>query len=184
MSIDVGAAHRYTDQAGVVDVSFNAVGVHADQGTALANLALGDFAFSIDTWPSTQFLTARAAAKQMIKKRQGVVLVLTGSPARFAIPMAGGFGVACAAIEELTRVLAAQLRPQGVRVVRLRAHPIDDSGFSADLPMEEAAFRKLLSDMTLLERVPILAEVADTAVFLASDHAGAITGAVANLTAV
>lgn len=36
--------------------------------------------------------------------------------------------------------------------------------------------------MTLLKRLPMLAEVANTAVFLASDHAGAITGAVANLT--
>jgi 3-oxoacyl-[acyl-carrier protein] reductase len=36
--------------------------------------------------------------------------------------------------------------------------------------------------MTLLKRLPTLAEVANTAVFLASDHAGAMTGAVANLT--
>ena len=34
---------------------------------------------------------------------------------------------------------------------------------------------------TLLKRLPTLDEVADTAVFLASDHAGAITGTVANL---
>jgi 3-oxoacyl-[acyl-carrier protein] reductase len=36
--------------------------------------------------------------------------------------------------------------------------------------------------MTLLKRLPTLAEVANTAVFLASDHAGSITGSVANLT--
>jgi NAD(P)-dependent dehydrogenase (short-subunit alcohol dehydrogenase family) len=35
---------------------------------------------------------------------------------------------------------------------------------------------------TLLKRLPKLAEVANTAVFLASEHAGAMTGAVANLT--
>jgi NAD(P)-dependent dehydrogenase (short-subunit alcohol dehydrogenase family) len=39
-----------------------------------------------------------------------------------------------------------------------------------------------LEDMTLLKRLSTLAEVANTAMFLASDHAGAITGAVANLT--
>jgi enoyl-[acyl-carrier-protein] reductase (NADH) len=37
--------------------------------------------------------------------------------------------------------------------------------------------------MTLLKRLPTLAEVADTAVFVASDHAAAITGAVTNLIA-
>jgi 3-oxoacyl-[acyl-carrier protein] reductase len=35
---------------------------------------------------------------------------------------------------------------------------------------------------TLLKRLPTLAEGANTAVFLASDHAGAMTGPVANLT--
>jgi 3-oxoacyl-[acyl-carrier protein] reductase len=36
--------------------------------------------------------------------------------------------------------------------------------------------------MTLLKRLPTLAEVAITAVLAASDQAGAMTGAVANLT--
>jgi NAD(P)-dependent dehydrogenase (short-subunit alcohol dehydrogenase family) len=56
------------------------------------------------------------------------------------------------------------------------------SGLNADPRVEEAEFRKWLEDMTLLKRLPTLAEVASTAVFLASDHAGSITGAVANLT--
>ena len=37
-------------------------------------------------------------------------------------------------------------------------------------------------DQTLLGRLPTLAQVADAAVFLASDRAGAITGAVTDLT--
>ena len=37
-------------------------------------------------------------------------------------------------------------------------------------------------DVTLLGRLPTLAQVADTAVFLASDRAAAITGAVIDLT--
>ena len=37
-------------------------------------------------------------------------------------------------------------------------------------------------DVTLLGRLPTLAQVADAAVFLASDHAGAITGAALDLT--
>ena len=48
--------------------------------------------------------------------------------------------------------------------------------------MEGESFRELLEGLTLLKRLPTLAEVADTAAFLASDRAGAITGTVANLT--
>ena len=39
-----------------------------------------------------------------------------------------------------------------------------------------------LESTTLLRRLPTLAEFAETAAFLASDRAGAMTGAVANLT--
>jgi 3-oxoacyl-[acyl-carrier protein] reductase len=185
-ALDEEAVDRHVDQvaeqAGGIDVSFNAVGVHAVQGTPLTELALSDFAYPISTWPATQFLTARAAARHMVTKRKGVILTLTASPARLALPGAGGFGVACAAIEALTRTLAAELGPQGVRVVCLEPHRIADSGASADPRSDGAEFRKALEDMTLLKRLPTLAEVANTAVFLASDHAGAMTGAVANLT--
>jgi 3-oxoacyl-[acyl-carrier protein] reductase len=176
-------ADRVAEQAGGIDVSFNATGVHAVQGTPLTELALSDFAFPITTWPSTQFLTARAAARHMVQKRSGVIITLTASPARLALPGAAGFGVACAAIEALTRTLAAELGPQGVRAVCLRPHRIGDSGSSADPRSEEAEFRRYLEEMTLLKRLPTLAEVASTAVFLASDHAASMTGSVADLTA-
>jgi 3-oxoacyl-[acyl-carrier protein] reductase len=185
-ALDEAAVDRHTEQvaeqAGGIDVCFNAIGVHAVQGTPLTELALSDFAFPITTWPSTQFLTARAAARHMVTKRKGVIITLTASPARLALPGAGGFGVACAAIEALTRTLAAELGPQGVRVVCLKPHRIADSGASADPRSEAAEFRRSLEDMTLLKRLPTLAEVANTAVFLASDHAASMTGAVANLT--
>jgi 3-oxoacyl-[acyl-carrier protein] reductase len=185
-ALDEEAVDRHVDQvaeqADGIDVSFNAVGVHPVQGVPLTELKLRDFAYPISTWPATQFLTARAAARHMVTKREGVILTLTASPARLAIPGAGGFGVACAAIEALTRTLAAELGPQGVRVVCLEPHRIADSGASADPRSDEAEFRKALEDMTLLKRLPTLAEVANTAVFLASDHAGAMTGTVANLT--
>jgi 3-oxoacyl-[acyl-carrier protein] reductase len=185
-ALDEEAVNRHADQvaeqAGGIDVSFNAIGVHAVQGTPLTGLPLSDFAFPITTWPSTQFLTARAAARHMVTKREGVIITLTASPARLAIPGAGGFGIACAAIEALTRTLAAELGPQGVRVVCLKPHRIADSGASADPRSEAAEFRRYLEDMTLLKRLPTLGEVANTAVFLASDHAASMTGAVANLT--
>jgi 3-oxoacyl-[acyl-carrier protein] reductase len=185
-ALDEQAVQRHTDQvaeqAGGIDVCFNAVGFPAVQGTPLTELALSDFAFPIGTWPATQFLTARAAARHMVRAHKGVILTITASPARLAIALTGGFGVACAAIEGLSRTLAAELSPQGVRVVCLRAHRIADSGLVADFPMDKDEFRRFLEGMTLLKRLPTLAEVANTAVFLASDHAAAMTGAVANLT--
>jgi NAD(P)-dependent dehydrogenase (short-subunit alcohol dehydrogenase family) len=46
-----------------------------------------------------------------------------------------------------------------------------------------AQFQAILEQGTLLKRLPTLAEVADTAAFIASDHASAMTATVANLSA-
>jgi 3-oxoacyl-[acyl-carrier protein] reductase len=47
----------------------------------------------------------------------------------------GGFGVACAAVEEFTRSLAAELRPNGVRMVCLRPDALPESwGLPASAP--------------------------------------------------
>jgi enoyl-[acyl-carrier-protein] reductase (NADH) len=49
--------------------------------------------------------------------------------------------------------------------------------------MSAAEFQAKVEQTTLLKRLPTLAEVADTAAFLASDRAGAMTATVANLSA-
>ena len=72
--------------------------------------------------------------------------------------------------------LAGEVGRQGVRVVALRPNftPETVPGFTdLDAP-------KNVRD-TLLGRLPRLREVAGTAVYLASDAAGAMTGAVINL---
>jgi 3-oxoacyl-[acyl-carrier protein] reductase len=51
----------------------------------------------------------------------GVILALTAQVARSPYPNVGGFGVACAAIEGFCRQLAAEVGPQGIRVVCLRS---------------------------------------------------------------
>jgi len=106
-----------------------------------------------------------------------------------AAPFVGGMAPAWAGVEALTRVLAAELGPRGVRVVCLRPDAIPETatidtvyGLHADaLGITREAFTAAMVDRTLLKRLPTLAEVAGAAVFLASADAGAMTGTAANL---
>jgi 3-oxoacyl-[acyl-carrier protein] reductase len=68
--------------------------------------------------------------------------------------------------------------------VCLRSHRIGDTlGSLPDFPgMGRAEFRGFIEGMTLLKPLPTLHDVANTAAFLASDRAAAMSGAVANLT--
>ena len=81
--------------------------------------------------------------------------------------------------------------PAGIRVICLRPHaipepPLIEENFATAAPaagVTPAQFRALLEQGTMLKRLPTLAEVADTAAFVASDRAGAMTATVVNLSA-
>lgn len=175
-------------KAGRIDISFNAISMDDVQGIPLAEMSLDDFARPIDIGTRSQFLTATAAARLMVRQGSGAILMLTATPARLAIPHCGGFGVACAALEGLCRQLAAEVGPKGVRVVCLRSAGSPESIpetmdiHAAAGKVTRADFISSLAEMTVLKRLPALAEVGDVAALMASDYASSMTGAVANMT--
>jgi NAD(P)-dependent dehydrogenase (short-subunit alcohol dehydrogenase family) len=163
-------------RAGSIDVSFNAVAVDVVQNLPLTDIAVEDFLHPIEGLCRTNFLTATAAARHMTARGSGVIVTLTASSAKETRHEMGGFSLACAAVEALTRSLAGEVGRKGVRVVGIRSNfnPETIPGVTdEDVP-------QLVKD-SLLGRLPRLAELAGTAVFLASDAAGAMTGTMANL---
>lgn len=175
------------EQAGSIDVSFNAISIRDVQLTPLVEMSREDFVSPIVTGTTTHLLTARAAARRMAERGSGVILTLSASAVRAYVPgvYVGGFGVACAAIEALTKQFAAELGQHGIRVNCLRSEGVPESweGVSTEdwsAPSEE--IEAALKARSLLGRVTTLADVGNAAAFLASDLAGATTGTVFNLT--
>jgi NAD(P)-dependent dehydrogenase (short-subunit alcohol dehydrogenase family) len=177
-------------KAGSIDILFNAIGMQDVQGKPLYEMSLEDFIRPIMIAMRTQFLTGRAVARRMIRQGSGVILTITGGPARRAVANVGGFDVACAAIEGLWRTFAAELGPYGIRLV------VMGSAGSPDTPDVQETFKlhakatgksleEVLADSgsgTLLGRLPRAAEVASAATIMASDYASAMTGVIANVT--
>ncbi|MDM0104493.1 SDR family oxidoreductase [Variovorax sp. J22R24] len=186
-------ADRVARQAGGIDIALNAIGVAHVQGTPFADLSLEDYELPIATYTRTNFITAKAVARHMAKKGSGVILTLSTPGARLPGPGYLGNCVASAAIEAMSRHLAGELGAQGIRVVCIRPHAIPEAAAAGShtrtvfQPMADRAgvtIEQMLAGAagdTLLKRLPTLDEVANTAVFLASGYAGAITGTVANL---
>lgn len=171
---------------GRVDVSLNATSLRGDlQGTPLRAMDADDFLLPALTGLRSQFHTTTAAARRMTEAGSGAILTLSTSAAvlpgrdrRFHAT--GGFGVACAAIEELTRSLAGEVGPSGVRVVCLRPDALPETWGERTEPVRAA--ETFMTGGTALDRMPTLQQVADAAAFAASDRAGAMTGAVLDLT--
>jgi 3-oxoacyl-[acyl-carrier protein] reductase len=174
-------------RAGSIDVSFNAVSIRDVQLIPLVDMSREDFMSPIVTGMTTHFLTARAAARHMATQGSGAILTFSASAARAYFPgvHVGGFGIACTAIEALTKQLAAEIGRSGIRVNCLRSEGIPESwqGASTDdwsAPTDE--IEAVLEERSVLGRLTTLADVGNAAAFLASDRAGATTGTVFNLT--
>jgi 3-oxoacyl-[acyl-carrier protein] reductase len=195
-TLDQQAVDEHADavaaKAGGIDVSFNAIG-HGDvHGAPLLEMSYEDFARPIVTAMRSQFLTTRAAARHMIRQGSGVVMAITAATARQAIPEVGGTGVTFDAIESQCRQWACELGRHGVRVVWLQTTGLPESipdgavlpgyGTGSGDGMTRAELLAWLRGTTMLDRLTSLAELGDAAAFMASDRAGGVTAAAANLT--
>lgn len=180
-------ADRVVKMSGTLDVSFNLINIEDRQGTPLVDMLADDFVRPVRTAMLTQFLTATAAGRVMLQQRSGVVLSLTATPGGIGYPMVGGFGPACCAIEAFSRNLAAELGPHGIRVVNIRSagspdsRPFRDAAAQGSEAVKE--FFARLKDDTMLKELPLMQDIANAAVFLASDLAGKITGVTLDVTA-
>ena len=181
------------DKAGRVDISFNAVGSPDTKilGVPLVELDVEQFSLPIATYTRSYFLTARLAARRMVPNKSGVIMRVTTLHSRTGLPLVGGYGAAQAAMEALTRDLSAELAPQGIRVVGLRPQAMPESEGSKRRFFESRAeasgmtweqFQELLASRTHPRRLMTLEEMANVAVFMASDKASGMTGTIVNLT--
>jgi NAD(P)-dependent dehydrogenase (short-subunit alcohol dehydrogenase family) len=86
------------EQTGSVDISVNLIGLEDVQGQELASISLDDYLRPIELGARTHFLTSQVAARHMSERGRGVIMALTATPVRLALPLVGGFGAACSAI--------------------------------------------------------------------------------------
>ena len=177
---------KVVQQAGTVDISFNAVGVDVVQNIPLVTISADDFIRPITLTMQTRFLTAIAAGKVMMKQGSGVILSLTATPGGIGYPYTGGFAPACCAVEGFSRNLASELGIYGVRVVNIRSGGSPDSRVFKEAidshPQVMETVLRTMKDDTMLKKLPLMADIANTAVFLSSDMAGKITGVTIDVT--
>jgi 3-oxoacyl-[acyl-carrier protein] reductase len=190
-ALDEQAIERYLGEvvrtAGRIDISFNAIGLRDTQGTPLTQMPLEDFERPVMTAVRTQFLTARAAARHMIKQGSGVILTFGGAGGRDPIRdyctggrqvYLGGFQVALGVIEVLRRQLACELGPHGIRVVTLQSSGVPET---IPEPLREVITESLVGS-SMLKRSETLEDVGNVAAFAASDLARTMTATTFNIT--
>jgi len=196
-ALDEAAIARHlgavADQAGRLDISFNAVGLTGATtlGVPLTELDAERYLQPVRDYALSWFLTARSAARLMLPSRAGVLMTVTALPARAGTPLNGGYGSAQAAKEALTRDLSCELASHGLRVVGLRPHGMVETPTMRKVYESKAAtmggisweqFGAYLANMSHAKRSMRLDDVGGVAAFMASDRASGMTGTSVNLT--
>ena len=194
-ALNDGAVNEYIDgivkQAGKIDILLDAAGPLAREygnGKTAVELPIEEFMVPLATMVRSRFISARAAARHMIEQHSGVIIFVTGSPARGHVPGATAIGAAFGAIENLTENLAFEVSPFGVRVVCLRTLANVDSRsiqdtmefVSGQLNITKDQAMAQISQSTFLKVPATVQDTANAAVLLASDHARMLTGTVVN----
>jgi NAD(P)-dependent dehydrogenase (short-subunit alcohol dehydrogenase family) len=193
-ALDERAVDRHVDEvaatAGSVDVSFNLIKRGDAQGTPLVEMETEDLLRAVTNGLRTNFITARAAVRHMIRQGSGVILHLNSASGAGAYPGMGSTGPADAATESFMRYLAAETGRQGIRVCGIWVAGVAETFSQRSIsevagegaPSPQSAV-EMISQMSVLGRAPRLADVSEVAAFLASDRAAGITGSMTNATA-
>lgn len=178
---------------GHVDIVFNAVGPRAAAaGYAMpsSTIPLEQFAVPLNMIVTSQFLTARVAARHMLQKGRGAIIFLSASLTGQFIPFMSGITAACGAVEALSRTLAAEFGPSGVRVNCVRAGGMPQTRTIAETTARMAATIGVSADESaratttnVLRRPLRVEETAAAVAWLASDLASGVAGQVINVCA-
>jgi 3-oxoacyl-[acyl-carrier protein] reductase len=195
---DPASVDEYVDgvarRTGRIDIVFNAIGplvAEYGNGKHAVDLTIEEFMVPLTTIVKSQFITACSAVRHMVRQRSGVIIFLTGSPARGHVEGATAIGTAFGAIETFMENLAVEVSPVGVRSVCLRTTANTDSRAilqTMDILASKmnATKDQMIARIASLNFLKVPASISDTAraaAFLASDRARMMTGTVVNSTA-
>ena len=162
------------EHLGVVDILVaNAGGSPVPPGP-LEDITEDAWRASIDANLTATFLTVKAFLPDMKRRGRGVVITMSSAAARRPTersPMA--YAAAKAGIELLTKELAAQAGPSGVRVNCLAPETILTERNLVQIP---PALQEQLRDAHPIRRLGTPQDVAEAAGFLASDASAWISG--------
>ena len=172
---------KVVSEHGKLDIIFNGIGVsYSEMGgrppTTVATF--GQFMAPMEKICGSQFLTSRVAAKYMMQTgSDGTILLLTAALSRSKLANLAGITAASAAVEGLTRVMAAEWGENGIKVICICPGAlmetkrisgwIDAAAKHLGIPPEQMIAQYKAFD--ILKTGPTLKQLGETAAFLASE---------------
>jgi 3-oxoacyl-[acyl-carrier protein] reductase len=157
---------------GRLDVLVNNAGIY--EFAALEQITEENFHKQFNLNVLGLLLASQAAAK-LFDGNGGSIINLSSVVSTLAVPQGAVYSGTKAAVDAITRSLAAELGPRKIRVNAIRPGMVETEGLHS-AGISESDMRKQIEAQTPLGRIGQPQDIASAAVFLASDDASWITG--------
>jgi NAD(P)-dependent dehydrogenase (short-subunit alcohol dehydrogenase family) len=160
---------------GKIDILVNNAGIHLKK--PFSDVSDEEYQRVILNNQTAMFSLTREVASFMIREKSGTVLNISSMASQYGLPGVIAYTASKSAIEGMTRAMAVELSPFGIRVNCIAPGFIKTNMSSDALEKDQERKRKVLS-RTPLGRLGKPEEVAEAAYFLVSGAASFITGVV------
>ncbi|HKM99593.1 MAG TPA: SDR family NAD(P)-dependent oxidoreductase [Candidatus Binataceae bacterium] len=176
---------RCVKELGSVDILVAAAGIsharYGEEGTPamgpLAEKPLADWKKVLSVNLDGVFITDREVARAMIKAgKGGRIINISSGAAKLPTPGVGEYSVSKAGVWMLTKVLAVELAPHGITANAIGPGFIN-TPMTADIQQAEG-FMKVLLERVPMKKMGDPVDVANTALFLASEEGRYYTGSI------
>lgn len=167
--------HKVIDKYGKINILVNNAGINLKK--AILEVSDEEFQKIILTNQTSTFCITRAVAGFMKEQGRGCILNISSMAAIYGLPYVIAYTASKAAIEGMTRAMAVELSPVGIRVNCIAPGFIRTNMSSVALDKDPERKKRVLS-RTPMGRLGKPEEVANAAYFLVSDEASFITGVV------
>ncbi len=174
--VDVTDDARVRDAVGEldrIDILFNNAGTNKPQDFLEVDAETLDTVLDLNI--RAAFIVAQAVASRMVEQGSGAIINMSSTMGHVGGPKRAVYCTTKHAIEGLTKALACELAPLGVRVNAIAPTFIETPMTAPMLANED--FRQFVVGMIPVGRVGLPADVAGAVVFLASPAAAMINGA-------
>ncbi len=160
---------------GYIDILVNNAGIN--QKKEFTEVTDEEFSNIIQTNLQSVFSISREVVKKMILKKNGVIINISSMASQYGIPKVIAYTASKSAIEGMTRAMAVELSPKGIRINCIAPGFIETEMSAKALNNDPERKNKVLG-RTPLGYLGEPKDIATTALFLVSDAAKYITGAV------
>jgi len=170
-----GFVNDVLKQFGQVDILVNNAGINMKK--LIEDVTDEDFQKVITTNLTAVFVMSREVIKHMLERKSGCIINISSMAAQYGLPKVIAYSASKTAIDGLTRAMAVELGPKGIRVNAIAPGFIYSEMTAKALDSDPERKAKVFN-RTPMGIMGQPSDIGEAALFLASDAAKYITGVV------